>query len=99
MSPHDSGQALEKVLKDMGSVVVAYSGGVDSAIVAWAGRRALGERCLPVIADSPSLPRSELALALANAQAMGFPVRVIQTHEQENPEYLKNEPNRCFFCK
>lgn len=90
---------LSGVMKDLGRVVVAYSGGVDSAIVAWAGRRVLGPGCLPVIADSASLPRAELKLALDNAERMGFPVRVIETHEQENPDYLKNEPNRCFFCK
>jgi uncharacterized protein len=90
---------LEEILAGMEGVVVAYSGGVDSAFVAWAGRRVLGDRCLPVIADSASLPRSELNLALENARRMGFSARVIRTHEQENPDYLKNEPNRCFFCK
>lgn len=78
---------------------MAYSGGVDSVFLAYVAHQVLGQRSLAAIADSPSLPRRELDEALRIAQEFEFPVRVVHTREFENPEYLANPNNRCFFCK
>ncbi|MBW4039405.1 MAG: ATP-dependent sacrificial sulfur transferase LarE [Acidobacteria bacterium] len=90
---------LEAKLADAGSLLVAYSGGTDSAFLAYAAHAVLGEQMLAVIADSPSLPRKELAAALVFAARHGIPVQVLQTHEMENPEYARNDAQRCFHCK
>jgi uncharacterized protein len=79
--------------------MVAYSGGVDSVFLALVAHQELGNKSLAVIADSASLPRRELAEALEIAEKFGFPVRVVKTAEFDNPEYLKNPQNRCYFCK
>jgi pyridinium-3,5-biscarboxylic acid mononucleotide sulfurtransferase len=81
------------------SCLVAYSGGVDSAFLAMAAKQALGDRALAVIADSPSLPRRELAGATALASRFQIPLRVINTAEFTNPDYTSNPVNRCYFCK
>jgi uncharacterized protein len=78
---------------------VAYSGGVDSVFLAWAAREALGDRSLAVIADSPSLPRREFEDAVAIAKQFEIPLRIVQTREFSNPDYLSNPANRCYFCK
>jgi uncharacterized protein len=78
---------------------VAYSGGVDSVFLAYVARDVLGTRSLAAIADSPSLPRRELEDALALAEQFNIPVRVVRTQEFNNPEYLANPSNRCYFCK
>jgi uncharacterized protein len=78
---------------------VAYSGGVDSVLVAFVADQVLGGHSLAVIADSPSLPRSELKEALSIADRYGFAVRVIRTREFENADYTANPANRCYFCK
>ena len=96
-----SGKAaqLTQELRGLGRLLVAYSGGVDSAYLAWAAHRALGSNMLAVIADSPSLARTHLADALAFAHEQGIPVEVISTSELDRPEYIRNDGQRCFQCK
>src|SRR5271154_3327454 len=90
---------LHGLLRGYGSCLVAYSGGVDSVFLAFVAHQVLGERSLAVIADSPSLPRRELEEALEIGRDFGFPVRVARTREFDNPDYLANPSNRCYFCK
>jgi uncharacterized protein len=87
------------MIGSFGSCLVAYSGGVDSVFLARVTRDVLGGKSLAVIADSPSLPRRELAEALEIAERFQIPVRVVRTAEFNNPEYLANPANRCYFCK
>jgi pyridinium-3,5-biscarboxylic acid mononucleotide sulfurtransferase len=91
--------ALESHLRDLGRVLIAYSGGVDSAYLAWAAHRALGTCVLAIIADSPSLARTQLADAVAFAAEQSIPLEVVSTSELERPEYVRNDAQRCFFCK
>jgi uncharacterized protein len=79
--------------------LVAYSGGVDSAYLAWAAHRALGEDMLAVMADSASLARAQLADAVAFAGEQGIPLEVVATKELDRPEYIRNNGKRCFHCK
>jgi uncharacterized protein len=90
---------LQATLHDLGSVMVAYSGGTDSAYLAYAAHQALGNRMLAVIADSASLPRAELAAALAFTAEHSIPTHILQTAELENPDYQRNDAQRCFHCK
>jgi uncharacterized protein len=91
--------SLNSALLKAGRLLVAYSGGVDSAYLAWAAYRALGDKMLAIIADSPSLARTQLADAVAFAQEQSIPMEVIATGELERPEYVRNDAQRCFFCK
>jgi uncharacterized protein len=92
-------ELLHAQLHGMGRLLVAYSGGVDSAYLAWAAYQALGEKMLAIIADSPSLARTQLADAIAFAREQSIPLEVIATSELDRPEYVRNDAQRCFFCK
>ena len=90
---------LRDGLHRLGRVLVAYSGGVDSAYLAWITRQVLASDMLAIIADSPSLARSQLADALAVAKEQDIPVEVIATSELDRPDYVRNDGQRCFHCK
>ena len=91
--------ALDSCLRALGRALVAYSGGVDSAFLAWAAHHVLGGDMLAVIADSPSLARTHLADAIAFAGEHEIPLEVITTSELDRPEYVRNDASRCFYCK
>jgi uncharacterized protein len=90
---------LQGLLRSYGSCLVAYSGGVDSVFLAFVARQVLGDKCLAALADSPSLPRRELDDAVAIASRFSIPLQIIRTAEFDNPAYLSNPNNRCYFCK
>jgi len=91
--------AFGKHLHKLGRTLVAYSGGTDSAFLAWATHQALGADMLAVIADSPSLARFQLEDAIAFAREHQIPLEVLQTNEFDRPDYVKNDGRRCFHCK
>lgn len=91
--------ALDVRIRTLGRTLIAYSGGVDSAFLAWAAHRALGSGMMAVIADSPSLARVQLADAIAFAREQQIPLEILNTGELESPEYVRNDAARCFHCK
>ena len=90
---------LAEHLHSLGRLLVAYSGGVDSGFLAAAAHRELGGDMLAVLADSPSLARSQMRDAVAFADEQGIPLTVVATAEMERPEYLRNDGARCYHCK
>jgi uncharacterized protein len=91
--------ALENRLSECGRTLVAYSGGIDSAYLAFVAHKALGDDMQAVLADSPSLARSQYADAVDFAREQGIPLRLVHTSELENPDYVRNAADRCFHCK
>jgi uncharacterized protein len=92
-------EQLQNLLRSFGSCLVAYSGGVDSVLLSFVSHQVLGDKSLAVLADSPSLPRRELDDAVSIAAQFSIPLRVVRTLEFDNPSYLANPVNRCYFCK
>ena len=92
-------RVLEARLAELDSLMVAYSGGVDSAFLAGTAHRVMGARMLAVLADSPSLARRDLEQACEFARSLGMPLKVVATDELDRPEYARNEADRCFHCK
>lgn len=92
-------EALFGILRSLRRVIVAYSGGTDSAYLAWASHYVLGSGAVAITADSASIPASHKRFAEDFASECGFRHEYIETHEFENPDYVKNDKNRCFHCK
>ena len=90
---------LRQIVAAHGRLLVAYSGGIDSAFLTWTAHQVLGDQMLAVIADSASLARTHLQDALAFARENGIPVQVVETQELGNPDYVRNDSMRCFHCK
>ena len=96
---HTKVAELKQILLNMKSVLVAYSGGVDSTFLAHVATEILGDKCLSVTAQSSSVAHSEMEDAIHMAGILNLNHKIIQTNELSNPEYLDNGPNRCYFCK
>src|SRR3990167_8099317 len=95
----DKEQRLKAIVAQQGSMVVAYSGGVDSTYLAAIAHEVLGDRTLAVTGVSSSLAQEEKEEAVSLAQRLGLRHRLLETHELENPLYVANNTNRCYFCK
>jgi len=92
-------EQLDEYFKAQQHAIIAYSGGVDSALLAYAAHRALADDMVAVLADSPSLARREYRFAVNFAQTHGMPFQIIRTREMENPKYQVNHSDRCYYCK
>ena len=99
MNNHDKLHILKEILKEMGEVTVAYSGGVDSTFLLKVATDTLDTKCLGVLAVSPTFPSREYDRAIQTAKAMGAMIQIIYTHELEDDNFIKNPVNRCYFCK
>jgi uncharacterized protein len=99
MNPQRNAEKLEAFFYKQGHAIVAYSGGVDSALLAYTANRVLGNKMVAVLADSPSLSRREYRSALNFAQTHSIPLQIIRTDEMENPKYQINRSDRCYYCK
>ena len=96
---HEKQQKLFDILQNLGRVMVAYSGGTDSAYLAWAAHQVLGSNALAITADSASIPESHKRDAEQFVREFGISHEYIATYEFDNPDYVKNDANRCFHCK
>ena len=92
-------QQLRSIFNDMERALIAYSGGIDSTLVAKIAHDVLGDKSLAVTAESPSLMLEDLEAAKYQAEQLGLVRRIVNTHEMENPNYTSNPTNRCYFCK
>jgi len=99
MEPVDRSDAWKGIIAELPGAIVAYSGGADSAFLAWAAYHALGTEMLAVIADSASLARYQLNDAIEFAREQNIPLETIRTQELDRPEYVRNDSSRCFHCK
>src|SRR5437016_4701343 len=90
---------LLEILRGMRSVAVAFSGGIDSTVVAKAAQRAVGDQAIAITADSPSVPRAEIEDARRLAGHIGIRHRLVQTEEFASPDYIRNDGTRCYHCK
>lgn len=92
-------QKLADYFSNFSGAIIAYSGGVDSSLLAYASHRVMGERMIAAIADSPSLARREYRAAVTFTQDNGIPLQIVRTDEMKDPFYQANEGNRCYYCK
>ena len=99
IDPQAGAEKLEAYFKAQKHAIIAYSGGVDSALMAYAAHRALSSNMVAVLADSPSLARREYRFAKKFAQTHGMPLQIIRTREMDNPHYQANQADRCYHCK
>jgi uncharacterized protein len=99
VDPQLCAEKLDEYFKAQQHAIIAYSGGVDSALLAYAAHRALADDMVAVLADSPSLARREYRFAVNFAQTHGMPLQILRTREMENPQYQVNRADRCYHCK